>query len=239
MNRIPVITVCDRIPHEDYFCHREFKESLRRFGNEAIILGKGEPWHGLMDKPKRYLSYMRSILSEHVILTDAWDVIFLESPVSIIDRFLQFNKPIVFSAERTMFPGKDYGNYPTGPTDVCYLNSGFIVGVREALISLFEHMDVSNAPQDVRHEDGKWTNVVDQERFHFAFVEQFVPMTLDYASDLCQSMFKTKPGEIELGARCRNTITGAYPMALHWNGPAKTEAPILPAEGLKWWRAKG
>lgn len=238
MNNIPVITVSDRVPTEDYYCVSAFHESLARFGHEATVLGMGQPYRGMMDRLKRPLAHMKIISSEIVIICDCWDLIFLESPIAIADKFRSFRHPIVFSAERTLFPEKDYGEYPVGTTDVGRLNAGFIVGYRDALIALFDHLDVANAPEDTVDGDGKWTHYSEQEMLHHAFVEQFVPMTLDYENALCQSMFKTLPGEIQLGERCRNTITGAYPMALHWNGPAKTEAHILPAEGVKWWREK-
>lgn len=239
MKRIPVIAVSDKVPVAPYYCYQEFHESLARFGHEATILGMDQPYRGMMDRLKRPLAHMKSIFAEVVIICDCWDMIFLESPAAMAERFRGFGKAIVFSSERTLFPAKDYGAYPAGTTDSRYLNAGFIIGEREALIALFEHLDVANQPEDSVDDDGKWTHYSEQELLHHAFVEQFVPMTLDYESALCQSMFKTKPGEIELGEQCRNTLTGSHPMALHWNGPAKTEAPILPAEGVRWWRGRG
>lgn len=234
---IPVITVSDKRPEQDYYCYDEYFESLRRFGHEATLLGFGQPFRGMMSRLKLPLAHMRTIRDRHVIITDCWDLLFLRSPEDMVELFLDFGKPIVFSAERTLFPALDYGKYPTGRSDSRYLNAGFIIAEREALIELFEHMDVDDKPDDRQREDGSWHHESEQAYLHQAFVEQFIPMTLDYRSELCQSMFKTHPGEIDLSReRIWNKFTDYQPMAIHWNGPAKTEAHVLPAQGVRWWR---
>lgn len=235
---IPVISVADKHPPQDYYCFSEYKESLQRFDHEATILGFDQPFTGMMSRLKLPLQHMRNLTAEHVIITDCWDMLFLESPLAVVDRFRQFNKPIVFSSERTLFPNLDYGEYPTGTTDSCYLNAGFMVGLREALVALFEHLDVDNQPEDRKRVDDSWENFSEQQLLHHAFVEQFIPMTLDYESVLCQNIWGTKPSEIELGNRALNTATGSYPMVLHWNGPAKTDSPVNIFEGVKWWRGR-
>lgn len=235
---IPVVTVSEKIPPESYYCYGPFHESLARFNHKATVLGWGRPFIGLMSRLKLGLPHLKTISDEHVIITDCWDVLFLESPAAIVERFRQFGKPIVWSSERALFPVKDYGPYPTGPTDSCYLNCGFGVGEREAFIALFEHMKVFDVPDDHQDASGRWHHFQDQEYLNHAFVEQFVPQTLDYESVLCQNMWGTKPGEIDLGERAGNTTTGSYPMVLHWNGPAKTHAPVTIFEGVKWWRSR-
>lgn len=236
---IPVISVADKAPAEPYYCFSEYQESLRRFGHEPTILGFGQPFTGMMSRLKLPLRHMRTSSDEHVIITDCWDMLFLESPLAIVDRFRSFGQPIVFSAERTLFPLHNYGEYPVGTTDSCYLNAGFMVGLREAFIALFEHLDVDNQPDDRQRVNESWEHFSEQQLLHHAFVEQFIPMTLDYESVLCQSMFKTRDREIELGDRIRNTMTGHHPMAIHWNGPAKTDAPVTLQQGVEWWRRQG
>jgi len=234
---IPVIAVSDKAPSESYYCYQEFHESLRRFGHEATILGFGEPYRGMMSRLKLPLQYLRTIRDEHVILTDCWDVLFLSSPVDIVEVFKTFSAPIVISAERTLFPAKDYGEYPAADSDVRYLNAGFIVAKRETLIALLEHLDVANQPDDFQRPDESWQHFSEQELMHHAYVEQFVHIALDTHSMLCQNMFKTQPGEViieEMGIW--NTITNSYPQSIHWNGPAKTEAELLPATVIEWWK---
>lgn len=235
---IPVITISEKKPVEPYYCFREFSESLSRFGHTPTILGWNQPYIGLMSRLKKGLPHLKTINDEHVIITDCWDVLFLESPVAIVDRFRQFGKPIVWSSERTLFPPADYGQYPEGIGDSRFLNCGFGVGEREAFIAIFEHMKVMDVPDDFIQPNGQWKHFLDQEYLNHAFVEQFVPMTLDYESVLCQNFWQTKPGEIELGERARNTTTGSYPMVLHWNGPAKTHSPITCRQGVAWWRGR-
>lgn len=234
---IPVIAVSNRVPIEPYYCYAEFLESLERFGNPPTILGMGEEYRGMMSRLKLPLAHMRSLNSKHVILTDSWDVIFLDHPERIVEVFQTFNKPIVFSSERTLFPDKNYGAYPEGKTDSRYLNAGFIVAESEALIELFDHLGVPGQPDDHQNEDGSWTHYSEQELLHHAFVEQYIPMTLDYYSVLCQSMFQTKPKEIVLnGDGLCNTSHDTYPKVIHWNGPAKTTAFLLPQTFIPRWK---
>jgi hypothetical protein len=233
---IPVIAISECAPTQRYYCWEAFNESLRRLGHEATILGWGQPYIGLMSRLKKGLPYLKTITDEHVIITDAWDVLFLESPLAIVEKFRALGKPIVWSSERLLFPPGDYGEYPKGTTDSRYLNCGWGVGEREAFIALFEHMKVMDVPDDFQKPDGSWKHFLDQEYLHHAFVEQFVPQTLDYESALCQNMWMTKPGEIDLGERARNTVTGQFPSVLHWNGPAKTNAPVTIFQGVAWWK---
>lgn len=234
---IPVIAVSDRKPTESYYIYDAFHESLRRFGHEPVILGFGEPYRGMMSRLKLPLQYMRTIRDEHVILTDCWDMLFLASPVEIVDNMAAFNAPIVISAERTLFPEKEYGPYPAAENDVQYLNAGFIVAQREALIELLEHLDVDNQPDDIKHSDDSWTHFSEQELLHRAYVKQFIPIELDCYSILCQNMFRTQPGEVVInGAGIYNTVSNAYPKVIHWNGPAKTEAELLPSAVIEWWK---
>lgn len=237
---IPVIAVSDKRPEAPYYIYDAFFESLDRLGTTPVILGYGEPYKGMMSRLRLPLEYMCTISDEHVILTDCWDVLFLRSPEDIIQRFKEFGKPIVISAERTLFPEKDYGQYPESPNDVRYLNAGFIVAEREALISLFDHLRIDAQPDDFQREDGSWQHFSEQELLHHAYVEQFIPIALDHDSEICQNMFRTLGGEICFTADgVVNTVTNSHPMVLHWNGPAKTEAWVLPQDGVKWWKGSG
>lgn len=238
MNERPiVITVSDKTPTEPYYCYFDFFESLGRFGHEPKVLGYGEPYRGMMSRLKLPLAFMRQIDNRHVIICDCWDLLFLDSPEAIIERFKMFGAPIVVSAERTLFPAKVYGEYPVGSTDSRYLNAGFIVAERLALIDLFERLNIDNQPDDFQQDDGSWVHYSEQELLHYAFTDKPNPIVLDYRSEICQSMFRTLPGEVCLTVDgVVNTLTNSRPMVIHWNGPAKTEAHLLPSEGVKWWR---
>lgn len=237
MKTIPVIAVSDRIPTEAYYCYQGFHDSLAKFGHEATILGAGKPYTGMMSRLKLPLAYMRTISDEHVILCDCWDLLFLASPLDIVEQFEAKNTPIVISAERTLFPALDYGEYPVGDTDCRYLNAGFIVARREALIEMLELIGTESMPDDHQREDGSWQHYSEQELLHKIFCKYPWSMRLDYGSQLCQNMYKTHPGEVMMThSGIVNTIYDTKPMAIHWNGPAKTEATLRPADVMAWMR---
>lgn len=231
-----VLTVSNRRPSEPYMLYDECRESLGKFGHALVELTR---FDGMMSRLKEPLKWLHANPCEHLILIDSWDMIWLESPNEVIRRFKEFGKSIVISAERNLFPATDErrDKYPAGPTDVRYLNAGFIVAQRDAFVALLEHLDVLNLPDDYQDEDGKWVHQSEQGLMHDAFIEQFVPMTLDYASTLCQNLFQSLPGEVTLiDGRAQNTLFNTDPCVLHANGPSKTDGVLTGRHLKQWWK---
>lgn len=237
-----VVTVANRWPDEPYYLHREFLESLRRFGHEPLILGTspGE-YRGLGSKPRLLKKAIESgaIGDEHMIFCDAFDVVFAESPELILARSAEhYGEGIVWNAERSCFPDASLAEkHPSAHSSFRYLNSGFGVGKTSDFLKMLEWMKADEIPDDHRGPDGNDVNPNDQDYVMRALVFGGLGMKLDTLAALCQTLCGVSADEFDfVGSNVRNRETGTAPMAFHWNGPAKTNGtadPILRKLGLR------
>lgn len=228
-----VVCVSSTAPKESYYIFEAFKASVRRFGVEPKILGWREHWGGLVTKPRRFREYLRKGQNEGdiLIVCDAWDVVFAAHPDEIAEMWSGkwHDKQIVFNAERNCFPRGDLApafeqlaELYMSASPWKFLNSGFMVGRPEQILALLESMDLDSIPDDHQLPDRSWFNPNDQEHFTLAFLKQPVPMALDYNADLCMTGHGTTVDQLDFSEpRIKQSITGTYPMAFHFNGDAK------------------
>lgn len=237
-----VVTVANRWPEESYYLWREFLASLKRYGHEPLVLGS-EPgeYRGLGSKPRLLKQAIESgrIPDERMIFCDAFDVVLAESPEAIA-RLAQasYGDGIVWNAERNCFPdGTLADKHPATDSSFKYLNSGFGVGRTEDFLKMLEWMKADDIPDDSRNPDGSGNHPNDQDFVMRAFLYGGLGMKLDTMCVVCQTLCGVLPEEMDMsGKYIRNRETGGQPMALHWNGPAKTNGtaePILRKLGLR------
>lgn len=237
----PVVTVCNKRPTADYYFYdRAFLASLGRLGVDPVILGFGEHWGGLVTKPKRLRHYLRHDCdSEFVIASDSWDVCFTEHPDSIVERYkaLWPDTPVVFNAERSLFPRGDLALFfPETGTPWQFLNSGFMIGKRDDLLTMIESVDWDSILEDTqfteptevtyagvtrRYEVDSWFHPNDQSDYQEIFTKQPVPIKLDTRAELCITLHGAKPEDFEWTNPIRNKLTDTYPGVWHGNGDAK------------------
>ena len=237
MSDFKIVTCCNRIPQEPYYCLEEWFKSLH--GHTPLVLteqfcGK---WDGLGSKPKWLYKAIteRLIDTEFIIFCDSWDLVFAVDPQKIIDDYKKDETfPIIFSAEKTCFPNdlqkeydelNHYGEYK-------YLNSGMIIGRTKDVLTMLEAMDLPDVPDDYRKEDGSMFHVNDQFLYQQIFLKQPVKMELDYGQIFCNTLHSVMIEELEFidGLGISNKETGTYPYIFHLNGSAKTDGlrnPIL------------
>jgi hypothetical protein len=78
-------------------------ESCEKYGYDLVVLGMNQSWNGLSDKYKYWEEYLSTLPeNEIVMMNDAYDVIMLDSPNNIINKFHKFNKPVVCSVQKGM-----------------------------------------------------------------------------------------------------------------------------------------
>ncbi len=99
--------------------------------------GVFRPFNGLIDKLIYLDEHLNnsSIPDDDIILfLDGFDTLFLEGPELIIERFLEFNSPVVVGVERYCHPDRDQtSRYPPSPTTHRFINSGFFIGYSRAI----------------------------------------------------------------------------------------------------------
>jgi len=244
---VQVVSVCNRIPdraRESYYRYDAFLKSMARFGEAPTILGMGEPWGGLMTKPRRLRQWLRSggCTAETLIVCDAFDIVFTVPAlgVAVMYRDHWGHLPVVFNAEKALFPrGELVHKFADGPEPWRYLNSGFMIGPPAKILAMLEAMWLDDIADDYRAADalhggaGRMIEPNDQGHYQYAYCAQVVPMALDYDCRLCQTLSACSVSDFNLeGERIKNIVTGTEPLVWHANGGSKDI--LLPAFLRKW-----
>ena len=127
-------------------CGTDETKMNKNISDIDVNIGKDREWFGgTMQGPgggqkinlmKEYLN----TLSDDTILMfiDGYDTFISSTKEEILSRYLDFNKDIVFSAEKTCWPDTSLASYhPESHTDYKYLNSGTYIGTVQALKAFF------------------------------------------------------------------------------------------------------
>lgn len=230
-----IVSISSHYPSEPYYRLHAMLASVKKVGAEVTLLGMGEPWRGLMTKPRIMREWLRGgqNQTEFIIFVDAWDIIFQKHPDDMLDEYWHMyegSKPLVFNAERSCFPRGDLAeHFPETGTPFRYLNSGFIMGPAAGLRDLLEFMDLDSIPDDHQLPDQSWYHPNDQGEYTSAYVKRPVPMELDTKARLCMSLHGTAPEGLELlpDGLVRNLVTDTIPGVFHGNGSGKELLPLI------------
>lgn len=245
----PVVTVCSHNPTQPYYHYQDgFLASLARLGVTPVVLGWQEEWQGLISKPKRLRHWLRHVCTDDVVIaSDCFDVVYQEHPDTIRAKWEELwpDAPIVFNAERSIFPRSDLATYfPETGTPWRYLNSGFMIGRRDDLLTMIENVDWDAIGVDRRievpetiyynghipftgstekhYQHGEYYTPNDQGEYQEIWSRMPVPMELDAKTELCFAMHGTEIDDLDLnGPKVVNRLTGTTPGVLHCNGSAK------------------
>lgn len=243
MSQYLIVTVSNRVPREWYYLQREFYKSIEGYESITIDYTGLDTWKGLATKPKWLYRAIKegAIPQDIIIFTDSWDLVFAANPHEILTRWESFGADIVISAERNCFPVDYKENYDKleSPTPYKYLNSGFIVGYKDAILACLEHMDLENVLDD--HWDAERNcnyHSNDQTMWQKIFLEQPVKIELDRYQALSQTLHDAKIEEFDFSNKSVivNKITNSMPCTIHFNGSSKDNMsirqPILTHLGL-------
>lgn len=226
-----VVCVSSHEPTQPYYHFREFKESLRRFGEYPTILGTDTPWQGLMTKPRLFRDWIRggNAKSDRLIIVDSWDVVFSLHPHGIGDRLEEFECDCLFNSEKSCFPRGDLAHlFANHGTPWQHLNSGVIIGFTEAILTLLDSIGIDEIGVDRRNaDDTDWVYPNDQEYFTLAFLNSPVRCKLDTKCELAQTLSGCELSEFDFDSQpFRNLVTGTTPGIWHGNGDGKNK--IMP-----------
>lgn len=226
MKEYSVVAISNKRPDAWYYLYDQFFLSLE--GHLPLVL-QPTHWGGLSTKPKVLYAAIKNktIDAKKIIFADCWDLVFAASPEEILARFSsQFNAPVVVSAESNCFPSDTKEDYDklNPPTKYAYLNSGFIVGDTEAILTCLEAMDLANLPDD-HYDPIKQCNVHpnDQYEWQKIFLKQPVKIELDYHQSLSQTLHDAAIEDFDFSDELaiRNILTNSHPCTFHFNGGSK------------------
>lgn len=149
---------------------QRLKSSAEKFGWKLEVLGLEQNtdrlgWGNTNNKNGNYgdfsiklaeeLKYVSTKNDDDIVLfTDAWDVVCIGDCKTLYEKFLTFNKDIVFGAEKECSPDRDKKDlYKNKDIPFPYLNSGFFIGKAGVIKKYLEHIDGEKDDQRF------WTNV--------------------------------------------------------------------------------
>ena len=101
-----VVTCCNRIPTENYYCLPQYFMSLQDVQPIVLTEQFGGRWGGLGTKVRWLYKALKEgyITTEYCIFTDCWDFIFAAHPSEMIEKYKKFDCDLVISSERNCFP---------------------------------------------------------------------------------------------------------------------------------------
>jgi len=229
---IEVITIANRPPTEQYYCWAQFHDSLARFGYKALILGLGEPWGGLMTKPRKLQKWLREgTKADLIAVCDSWDSVWQKSPTALEKEFEELKVDMLIGAERACFPDHSLERFhPQSASSFRYVNTGMIVARPKVMLQFLDDMELDKIPDDGKDPDNWHPN--DQHYVMLEFLKRAHNSMLDTQTKFVANLHGVKKEEIDYvpGGGVRITETGNTPFVIHFNGGSKTDGlrePIL------------
>jgi len=208
----------------------KLKEKVKKNNEKIEILGTQENraigWEGHQNfgvKLREVSNYLKNPdlnKNDIILFTDAYDVVYCGNLDQIRRRFLTFDKPIIFGAEKQCNPdphrareykhtdnNNDNNNSPEFP----YLNSGMFIGRVWALRDCILNYQYNDKDDDQRY----WTT---------CFLENPDLIGLDYKNQLFLNTVDMKTLFFHMDRNNEIAIyKSANPLFIHVNGPNKKE----------------
>jgi hypothetical protein len=195
-----------------------FWNSCRYWGITPLILGYGLQFGGFTQKARLlFRALCRLYKTTRIVLfADGFDSLLVGSPQSILDEYVTFQSPLVFSAERNCWPDAEKANaYPPAQTPYRFLNSGGYIGEARYILRLLASAGAV-----------AWPSGSDQRQFMQVFLNRPDSITLDHECRIFQCLHLAEE-DVEYRAEgIHNRITGSMPKVLHANGHSNL-APAL------------
>ena len=150
---------------------------------------------------RKYIDFLPD--NDIILFTDAYDVFYADDLDTIVERYLDFDCKLLFSAEAVCWPNKDIASdFPESYTKYRYLNSGTFIGRVDELKLIIDSGTVDN--------DGD-----DQLFYQKAFLSNKFNIKLDYEAYI----FNTHEVDVvKNGSQLYNRHTETFGCIYHGNG---------------------
>lgn len=180
---------------------------MRYYDHEIVVLpwpASSNFWEGSKCKINETLEYLKNVDTKYFMWFDVSDVILLESPSKILDRYKElFDGKLVFNAERNHYPKenrqngwseglkkqyKDLENYDnTFDSTFKYMNTGCCVGETSIVIEFLERCQ-------------KWMGeqINDTVAGRLAQREMESSVVVDRGCELFVCLYDVEPNEIKI-----------------------------------------
>lgn len=222
--RLQVVTVATK-PVDGY---ERFMHSAELFHLDVEVVGMGQEWKGgdIVQYPggghkiNLLLPVVEQLKDQNntvVMFVDSYDVVFTAGADVILERFMDFNCRVVFSAEGFCWPDQSLATkYPKVGLGKRFLNSGGFMGYAPELYSLMSNHSVEDTADDQLY----YTKLyLDQD------VRDRLSIRLDHRAHIFQNLNGAKD-EVALVMNAnetylKNSIYDTRAAVYHGNGPSK------------------
>lgn len=198
------------------------QKTAERYNVTVHNLGKESDWfdpmEGLAGMPKvdMMVEFTKDLPTDDIVLfVDGYDTFLADNPITILERWHDFNVDILFGAEDNFWPNNDtlkaefdklhpYAVYP-------YLNSGLYMGYAGAIHSFLTE-EITGISQD------------DQNHCQLIYIE-WLKKDLSIALDQESYIFQNHEERVErLDGQLYNPRTNCCPCIYHGNGGPEAKA---------------
>jgi len=127
-----------------------WERSMIKYGYKHKLVGRGTKWVNFMTKIRGIYDYLQNVNDEYIVVIDAFDAFANKSSEGLLKTFLTFQADIVISAETSCgsemcIPVPRWQKHRRR-----YINAGFYMGRREAIINLYKWLLASGEHDDKR-----------------------------------------------------------------------------------------
>lgn len=206
--------------------------SARVYNVNITVTGLGIDWEGgdvakyaggghKVNILKEKLSEWKDEANTVIMFVDAYDVILTTGPEKILEKFLDFECKIVFSAEHFLWPDMGLEKYyPKTRLGYKYLNSGGFIGYASDVWKVVNHKPIDNDEDDQLFYSVIYVD--HQEKYG---------IRLDHRSHIFQCLNGAFE-DVELEFRdedtvLKNKLYETFPAMAHGNGPSKVNINSL------------
>ena len=208
------------------------KNSASKHGFEVTVLGlehqtsyknKQNQDRAFAIKTKVIKNYIKDKNDNDILLyTDAWDVLVYQGSLALLlEKYNKFNKSVVFSAEKNLWPDNPRSNEYADTRDkpFPYLNAGAFMGKIGALKKYCAEYTKNNNNSDRTIDQLFWSNI---------YLSNKNDVGLDTNAEIFLSLHNTS----ESNHIFENNIftykeTNTQPIFIHANGPNKEKLDVF------------
>lgn len=149
-------------------------ESCHHYQIALSVLGLDQPYPGNGQKLVLLKEFVKPYPDDDIVLlVDAFDVLILASPETLVEKFLAMETQCVIGAEKICYPfGHLKERFPPSPTRFKYLNSGTIMGYAGYLKKMLNALEPINPKKS------------DQGQVTLYYLEHQDEIVLDYLGNL-------------------------------------------------------
>lgn len=187
------------------------------------VNGIGVKWLDFSTKLENFHNFIENVEDNKIVMCiDAFDVLIFDNAENMKNKFLEFNKPLVFSCEIHCGPDPDVAkHYPITDEKFKYLNAGTYMGYAWKIKEMLNYIrDSENYNCKTYHTNKQHDKADDQRCLQKYYLNNMNDIALDYKQKIWSVTLGTGRQDYEIVkySELFNKITNEQSSILHFNG---------------------